>query len=93
MISDPPEIHKLDELRKFVQQSICEYHCLEAAAAPITERTLVRSGKPCGIFFCVQGPRSVKFTAIWDRDKNSVLFYNSTGERLHRTKVSFVPNF
>ena len=93
MISDPSEIHRPDELRNFVQQAICEHHSLEAAASPMTERTLVRGGKPCGIFFCVQGPRSVKFTAIWDRDKNSVLFYDSAGERLRRTKVSFVPNF
>jgi len=92
MISAPPEIQQLDDLRTFVQQAICKHNGLEANASPMTERTLIRGGKPCGIMFCVQGPRNVRFTAIWDRDTNIVLFYNSAGERQSRMKVPFVLN-
>lgn len=48
----------------------------------MTERILVRGGNPCGIFFCVHGPRSVKLTAIWETERNTILFYGSAGERI-----------
>ncbi len=53
----------------------------------MTERILTRSGKPCGIYFSLHGPRSVKLTAIWETEKNTVLFYASTGERFGRTSL------
>src|SRR4051794_3023623 len=89
MISAPSEIRQTNDLRTFVLQAICEHNGLEANASPITERPLFRGGKPCGLLFCVRGPRSVTFTAIWDRDKNTVLLYGSAGEQQHRTKLSF----
>ena len=91
MISDLTKVSGVDEVRQFVQQSICEQNGLEAAVAPMTERILIRGGKPCGIFFCVQGPRSVTFTAIWDQKQNTVLFYGSAGERRHRATLSSKP--
>jgi hypothetical protein len=47
----------------------------------------VRAGRPCGVYFCLHGPRSVKFSAIWDAENNYVLFYGSTGERFHKTRL------
>jgi len=92
MIADPSGIHRLDDLRNFVRQAICERNGLEAVVTPMTERTLLRGSNPCGILFCAHGPRSVQFTAIWDQTKNTVLFYDSAGERQDRAKLSFVPN-
>jgi len=57
----------------------------------MTERILVRGGNPCGIFFCVHGPRSVKLTAIWETERNTILFYGSAGERIARTQLKEVP--
>jgi hypothetical protein len=88
MTLNPAGIQGLDDARQFVQHAICELNGLEAASAPMTERVLLRGGLPCGIFFCVQGPRSVTFTAIWAQDQNTVLFYDSAGQRLHQTKLS-----
>jgi hypothetical protein len=31
--------------------------------------------------FCLHGPRAVKMTAIWEKDRNRVLFYGPTGKR------------
>ena len=53
----------------------------------MTERILVRGGRPCGIYFCIHGPRRVKLTAIWETDSHSVLFYNSIGQRLQRLQL------
>jgi len=53
----------------------------------MTERLLLRAGRPCGMYFCLHGPRSVKFSAIWDAGNNAVLFYGATGERFYRTSL------
>lgn len=57
----------------------------------MTERILVRGNLPCGIHFCLHGPRSVKYTSIWETDRNTLLFYNPTGERFHRTQLTEAP--
>ncbi len=58
----------------------------------MTERILVRGGRPCGILFCLHGPRAVKLTAIWETDRNSVLFYSATGERMQRSQLTHAPS-
>ena len=57
----------------------------------MTERVLVRGGKPCGICFCLHGPRSMKFSAIWETDRNRILFYGSRGERFQKTQLVEAP--
>ncbi len=91
MYGDSVLIHNLDALRIFVHETICNNNELEANVFPTTERILVRRGKPCGIFFCLHGPRSVKLTAIWETDRNTILFYGSSGERLHKIHLKGAP--
>lgn len=71
----------VEDLREFVYETLCESQYLQPDCFPMTERLLYRSGKPCGIYFCVHGPRSVKLTAIWETERNQILFYGSNGER------------
>ena len=80
-------IQDLQSLREYVEQTICEQNELEVGAFAMTERILVRGGSPCGIYFCLHGPRSVKLTAIWETDRNTILFYGSGGERQRRTQL------
>ena len=82
-----PRIDDICALRQFVHEVLCNHNQLEIGAFQMTETVLTRSGKPCGIFFCLHGPRSVKLTAVWETDGNSIFFYGSTGERQHRTQV------
>lgn len=81
------EIYGLEDLRDYVNETFCEYYQLEVDAFEMTERLLRRGGKPCGIYFCLQGPRQVKFTAIWETDRNRILFYGPTGERFQKTQL------
>ena len=53
------------EVRDFVYNTLCDHESLHVGAFPMTEKVLVRKGTPCGMFFCLHGPRSVKFTAVW----------------------------
>src|SRR5437868_15104822 len=83
----PLQIDNLAELRTYIHETICQQNELQVGAFDITERILVRGRKACGIFFCLHGPRSVKLTAIWETDRNTVLFYSSSGERVLKTQL------
>lgn len=84
-------LHNLNDLRQFVLTTLCQQHELEPGAFPLSERVLVRAGKPCGVYFCLHGPRAVKFTAIWETDRNTILFYGATGERFARVQLVAAP--
>ena len=92
MLAATLRIDSLDALRTYVNETLCACEQLEPDAFPMTERILVRGGKPCGIYFCVHGPRSVKITAIWETDSNTILFYNCSGERFHKVKLIQSPS-
>ena len=91
MLTTCLRLETLEELRDYVNAAICDYEELEVGAFQMTERILVRSGSPCGVFFCIHGPRQVKFTAIWETDNNTIIFYGSTGERVFRTRLTDAP--
>jgi hypothetical protein len=91
MFTTSPVIQTLDELRHYVKLAICQHNQLEVDAFPLTERILVRADRPCGIYFCLHGPRAVTFTAIWETQGNTVLFYGSTGERFQKVQLVDAP--
>ena len=91
MMANSTEIQDLEDLQQHVYQTLCDLNELEVGAFPMNERILVRGGKPCGMYFCLHGPRSVTFTAIWETDRNSVLFYGSTGERMAKAQLTHAP--
>src|SRR4029434_10813734 len=91
MSGNPLHIHDLNDLRTYVHSTLCNQNQLEPGAFEVTERILVRGQRPCGIFFCMHGPRSVKLTAIWETDRNTILFYGSGGERVQKTQLVQAP--
>ena len=86
-IAESP-IESLDDLRELVTEILCEHEQLEPGAFPVIERLLHRGGRPCGVEFCLHGPRSVRLMAIWEVEKQSVLFYDSAGERFRRVRLA-----
>ena len=91
MLTSSYPIGDLDDLRNFVNETLSQNEQLELGAFPMTERILLRGESPCGIFFCLHGPRSVKITAVWETDRNTILFYGSTGERFQKTQLVAAP--
>jgi hypothetical protein len=90
----PTELQQLDNLyaiRRFVNETLCEKDQLEANLFPLSERVLRRSGAPCGVLFCLHGPRSLCLTAVWETDGNTILFYGSRGERFRKTQLIAPP--
>lgn len=87
MVTDARQLQNLCEIRQYVNQILCEKNRLEIGCFPIIEQVLGRGGKPCGVFFCLQGPRSLQLTAIWDSTAGTILFYGSRGERFLKTQL------
>jgi histidinol phosphatase-like enzyme len=71
----------LTQLRKLVSHTLCQRNDFEEGIFQITEKFLKRGKNICGIFFCLHGPRSMKLTAVWETEKNSIRFYDSAGEK------------
>jgi hypothetical protein len=88
MLTRFQQISDLEELREFVNETLCGYYELQLDAFRLTEHVLRRGSKPCGIYFCLHGPRAVKFAAIWESDRNQVLFYGAGGERVLKTQLT-----
>ncbi|MGQ9576683.1 MAG: hypothetical protein ACUVUC_15355 [Thermoguttaceae bacterium] len=81
------QIRTFDELREYVNETFCDRYQLQNHAFRMTERLLRRGSKPCGVYFSLQGPRAVRFSAIWESDRNQVLFYGLSGERFLKTQL------
>jgi hypothetical protein len=92
MVTSSAVIQTLDDLRHYVKNILCLENQLEIDAFPLTERTLIRANQPCGVMFCLHGPRAVKLSAIWETERNTVLFYGQTGERFRKVQLAEAPN-
>ena len=65
---------------------------LEPAQTPLHQAVITRAGKPCGLFFQIQGPRLLKTYAVWAGEEDRILYYDSTGVRFGETKLSDAPD-
>ncbi len=85
-------IQSLEELRRYVQTTLCERHALDSKQFPLVESVLTRSGRPCGLYFCQPGPRLLKAHAVWDSEHAVLAFYDSSGNRFHKVRLSPGPD-
>jgi len=92
MLTILQQIDSVHELREYVSVTLCDHFQLQLGAFQMNERILVRGGKPCGIYFCLHGPRLLRFSAIWETDRNQILFYGPRGERFQRTQLIEAPS-
>ena len=92
MVTSSRQFRTLEDLREYVNEVLRQYEQLEIDAFPMTQRLLVRSGAACGMYFCLHGPRSVKFSAIWDAAANAILFYGPAGHRFQKTQLIDAPS-
>jgi hypothetical protein len=82
----------LAKLRAHVLQTLCEHDRLDPDQTPLYQAVIRRSGKPCGLFFQVQGPRMLHTHAVWAGKENRILFYDSTGLRFAETRLCDAPD-
>jgi hypothetical protein len=81
-----------DDLRRLVHGTLCQHDRLDPEQTPLRGALIRRSGKPCGIFFQVEGPRLLKSYAVWAAEEHRVLFYDSAGLRFAEVQLSEAPD-
>ena len=91
MSIDKQRLEDLYAIRNYVNEILCSKDQLETNYFPLSQQILVRDGTPCGVYFCLHGPRSICLTAIWETDGNTILFYSSRGERFRTTQLISPP--
>src|SRR4051812_48190146 len=82
----------LDELRAHIHTLLCAHDHLDPAQTPLQQAKLKRSGRACGLFFMVQGPRLLRSYAVWAGEEDRVLFYDSAGLRFAELRLSDAPD-
>ncbi len=73
--------------RRHVIEVLSERENLEPDQFPLSARALLSDGRPCGVLFCLHGPRQSRPTAVWESDRNVVMFYDSTGRRFAKSEL------
>jgi hypothetical protein len=91
MVERLERLPTLEDIRKYVADTLGQLETLDASHYQLSQHILIRSGAPCGIHFCLHGPRALQLTAIWETDRNTILFYSSRGERVGRTRLLAAP--
>ena len=89
---DTISLPSLDELRRYVHQTLCDRDHLDLDQAPLHLAKITRSGRTCGLFFQTQGPRLLRSYAVWAGEENRILFYDSAGLRFAETRLSDAPD-
>ena len=81
-----------EALLAYVHCSLCQREKLDPEQTPLKQSVVRRSGRVCGLFFQVEGPRLLRGYAIWASDENRILFYDSAGERTAEVHLSEAPD-
>jgi len=82
----------LADLRDYVRRTLCDRDRLDAEEARLRQGVIKKRGKPCGLFFQVEGPRLLRTYAVWAGDEDRILFYDSTGERFGEARLCEAPD-
>jgi len=82
------DIHTLDELRQFIHKTLCEKENLLADQFTMTDVRLTRGYGPCGLQFCLRGPRNVRLASIWTDDENMVYLYDARGTHYAKLRLT-----
>ena len=91
MVEHTTRLQNLQEIRQYISSTLSEIDLLQPDRYHLSEHMLMRNGNPCGLYFCLHGPRSVRLTAIWETDSNTILFYGSSGRRIQKTELKDGP--
>jgi hypothetical protein len=81
-----------EDLRRYIRETLCTHDNLDPRLTPLHQALIKRSGRPCGLFFQVSGPRLLTTYAVWAGDEDRILFYDSTGLRFAEVRLSEAPD-
>jgi hypothetical protein len=82
----------LEALCRHVHQTLCQHEHIDPAQTPLQQSVMKRRGRPCGVFFRINGPRQVQIHAVWASNEHRILFYDSAGVRFAETRLEVSPS-
>jgi len=88
MSENSVHLNSAEEICRFVAETLGSLESLMPNQFRLSQSLLYRAGQPCGVYFCLHGPRALRLTAIWETEQNTIMFYGSSGKRVHRTQLS-----
>lgn len=53
-------VSSLDELHRYISETLGRLGSLQSEQFQLTQQILYRGDKPCGVYFCLQGPRALR---------------------------------
>lgn len=80
-------IQDLETLRAFIHKTLCDRENILQDQFGLAETALIRHGRPCGLQYCLLGPRSIRLEAIWVADRNLLYFYDARGVRFLKVQL------
>ena len=92
MRQDSRRIETLEELRLYVADTLGRLEMLKSDQFELTQQVFYRAQQPCGVLFCLHGPRALRLSAIWETEQNRILFYGSCGRRMQSTMLERAPS-
>ena len=91
MLERRERIHNFEQIRCYVLETLSKLELLKSDCCHLAVRLLTRAGRPCGVYFCLYGPRAVRLSAIWETRTSTILFYDSSGQRFQKTQLVAAP--
>ena len=81
------DVRDLEQLRAWVHKTLCDRENILQEQFGLTETVVRRNGSPCGLHFCLRGPRSIRLEAIWVADRNLIYCYDARGARFLKVQL------
>ena len=88
MTDGSAHVHTVDDLRRYVHDTLCRHENLVADQFVLQVIPLTQVGKNCGLQFILRGPRSVRLGAVWASQQNQLYFYDARGERFQKEPLA-----
>jgi len=80
-----------EELRDHVKEMLCIRDRIDDYQSTLVESVIKRSGRACGVYFRLRGPRQMQTHAIWPADEDRLLYYDSRGVRFAEERLTESP--
>jgi hypothetical protein len=84
-------VRSMEDLRRYVHETLCEHENLLADQFQLQELPLTRLNEDCGRQYLLRGPRQVQLGAVWARPANTLYFYDARGFRFRKEALPSVP--
>ncbi len=82
-------VSSIEDVRAYITETFCSLFDLDQRFFVLREFAIYRRGRPTGTYFVLEGPRRLRFTAVWDHEDGVLLFYGMNGQRIQMTELIY----